>query len=169
MCVPGPGTNSSPAPMVSPPTPPTPPNLGRKTSLRPSFFFPSFLLLSLLPFFFPSFLSPFPPSFLLPFPFSFLPFPPSFEVMSAAHHHHRGRRCFATRLQSSKLHLFIKPFLLLIFSLNPFCFYVHPRKLDICSYNLYRALVMHIIPPHHTTGGRGGTMTIGGEGGPCGL
>ena len=84
--VPGPGTESPPHG-----TPP-PPNLGRRTSLRPSFFFPSFLLLSLLPFFFPSFLSLFPPSFLLS------SFPPSFEAMSAAHHHHRGRRCLATRL-----------------------------------------------------------------------
>ena len=77
-----------------------------------------------------------------------------------------GRRCFATLLQSSKPHLFIEPFLLLIFSLNPFCFYIHSSKLYICSCNFYRALVIdnhHTTTPHHR--GEGGTMIIWGEGG----
>ena len=76
------------------------PNLGEEDF--PSFFLPSFFPSV----FFPFFLSLFPSLFLSSFP-------PSFEAMSAAHHHHRGRRCFATLLQSSKLHLFTEPFLLL--------------------------------------------------------
>ena len=117
--VPGPGTDSPP-PMVS--------TLQKKylgrTSLRPSFLSPSF--------FFPSFLSPF-------LPFVLSSFPPSFEAISAAHHHpHRGRRCFATLLQSSKLHFFHST---LIAS-------THSSQLYICSYNPCRALV---IDNHHTT------------------
>ena len=81
--VPGPGTEGPPStPMVSAPPPPS--NLGEED-------FPSsFLLLSLLPSFFPSsfLLSLLPFSFLSPFFLS--SFPPSFEAMSAAHHHHRG-------------------------------------------------------------------------------
>ena len=148
--VPGPGTDSPP-PMYPPPKP----SGGGLPFVLPSF--PPSFLLSLLP----SFLSP-------SLPFFLASFPPSLEAMSAAHHHHRGRRCFATLLQSSKLHLFIEPFLLLVFSLNPFCCYIHSSKLYICSYKLYRALVIdkhHTATPHHS--GEGGTMTIGGRG-PCG-
>ena len=67
-----------------------------------------------LPFVLPSSFPPsFPPSCLLsllPFSFFLSSFPPSFEAMSAVDHHHRGRRCFATLLQSSKPHLLIEPF-----------------------------------------------------------
>ena len=108
----------------------------------------------------PFFLSLFFPSLLLPFPFSFLPSKLCQQHITTT----GGRRCFATLLQSSKPHLFIEPFLLLIFSLNPFCFYIHSSKLDICSCNLYRALVIdnhHTTTPHHSGEG-GGTMTIGG-------
>ena len=108
--------------------PPQPPNLGVED-------FPSsFLLLSHLPFFFPSFLSLFFPLF----PF----FPPSFEAMSGAHHHHIG--------EDSSLNPFC-------FSLNPFCFCIHLSKLYICSCNLYRVLVIdnhHTTTPHH----RGGSL-----------
>ena len=58
-------------------------------------------------------------------------------------------------------HLFIEPFLFLIFSLNPFCFYMRSSKLYICSCNLYRALVIDNIDNHHTT-----TPHHRGEGGP---
>ena len=130
-----------------PPRPPKPRGGGIPFVL-PSSFPPSF--------FFPFFLSSFPPSFLLPFPFSFLP---SLLPSKLCQQHITttgGRRCFATLLQSSKPHLFIEPFLLLIFSWNPFSFYIHSSKLYICSCNLYRALVIdnhHTTTPHHR--GRG--------------
>ena len=137
------------------PKAPPPPKLGKED-------FPSsFLLLSLLPFFFPSFLSLFFPSFLLSFPFSFLPSKLCQQHITTT----GGRRCFATLLQSSKPHLFIEPFLLLIFSLNLFCFYIHSSKLYMCSCNLYRALVIdnhHTTTPHHR--GRGDHDHWGGGG-----
>ena len=72
-----------PPPMVSPPAPPKPRGGGvLPSSFPPSFFFP-FFLLSLLPFSFLSLLSP-------SLPFFLSSFPPSFEAMSAEHHHHRG-------------------------------------------------------------------------------
>ena len=95
------------------PPPPHPPNLGEGD-------FPSSFLLSLLPFSFPSL-----------FPF----FPPSFEAVSAAHHHHRGRRCFASLLQLSKLHLCIEPFLLL-----------HTLKLAFfCSYCRLEPVTVRVV------------------------
>ena len=155
--VPGPGTDSLP-PMVSPPPPK--PRVGGLPFVLPSSFPPSF--------FFPSFLSPFPPSFLLSLlPFScpslFPFFPPSLEAMSAAHHHHRGEEmlCNTVAIEYAS-NLFIEPFLLLIFSLNPFCFYIHSSKLYICSYNLYRELT---IDNHHTTTPQGGDIDHWGAGG----
>ena len=145
-------------PKVFPPQPPKPRGGGLPFVLPSS---------SPSSFYFPSFLSLFFPSFLLPFPFSFLL---SLLLSKLCQQHITttgGRRCFATLLQSSKPHLFIELLLLLIFSLNPFCFYIHSSKLYICSCNLYRALVIdnhHTTTPHHR--GAGGTMTIGGrEGG----
>ena len=122
--VPGQGTEGPP--QWYPPTPP-----------REEDFPSSFLLLSLLP-------SSFPSSFLL----SLLPSKLCQQHITTT----GGRRCFATLLQSSKPHLFIELLLLLIFSLNPFCFYIHSSKLYICSCNLYRALVIdnhHTTTPHH--------------------
>ena len=119
-----------------------------------------------LPFFFPSFLSLFFPSFLLPFPFSFLPSLLPSKLRQQHITTTGGRRCFATLLQSSKPHLFIELFLVLIFSLNPFCFYIHSSKLYICSCNLYRASVIdnhHTTTPHHR--GEGGDHDHWGGGG----
>ena len=124
-------------------SPPTPPNLGEED-------FPSsFLLLSLLPFSFPSFLLPFL------FPFFLSSF--AFKAMSAAHHHHSGEDALQHYCNQVSLSS----------SLNPFCFYIHSSKLYICSCNLYRALVIdnhHSITPHH----RGDLDHWGGGGGPCG-
>ena len=134
--------------MVSPPPPK--PRGGGLPFVLPSSFPPSF--------FFPFFLFIFFPSFPLPFPFTFLP---SLLPSKLCQQHITttgGRRCLATLLQLSKPHLFIELFLLLIFSLNPCCFYIHSSKLYICSCNLYRALVMD---NHHTT-----TLHHRGGGGP---
>ena len=122
--VPGPGTGS--------PHPRYPPPLGEEG-------FPS----SFLPFSFPSFLSP-------SLSFSFLP---SLLPSKLCQQHittTRGRRCFATLLQSSKLHLFIEPFLLLILSLNPFCFQLHSSKLYLLKQPFIELWwFTTTIPPHH--------------------
>ena len=92
-----------------------------------------------LPFFFPSFLSPslfpfFLPSFLRSYVSSTSPPQGGGDALQ----HYCNQVSF-------------------IFSLNPFCFYIHSSKLYICSYNLYRALLIdnhHTTTPHHR--GEGG-------------
>ena len=112
-----------PPPNGIPPHPPKP----RGEGLFPSpFLFLSFLFPS-------SFLSSFLPSFLSSLP-------PSFQAISIAHHHYRGRRCFATI--AAKQPLFFQ-WTLVASTYNQV-------KLYICSCDPYRVLVIN-INNHHTT------------------
>ena len=106
---------------------PPPPLKPRGEDIFPS----SFLFLS---FFFPSsFLSSFLPFFLS-----------SFQARSTAHHHHRGRRCFATIAVKQPLS----------FQWTLVASTYNQVKLYICSCNLCRVLVINInshrtTTPHH--------------------